>query len=45
MLKNRVAAALLAFALVVLAVLLLASVFQDNRVTVHTPPEYTTQLR
>ncbi|MGN0571701.1 MAG: hypothetical protein ACI4K9_05940 [Candidatus Fimenecus sp.] len=45
MLKNRIAAALLAFALVVLAIFLLVSVFQDNRVTMHTPSEYTTQIR
>ncbi|MCI5739517.1 MAG: hypothetical protein MR290_07055 [Ruminococcus sp.] len=45
MLKNRVAAALLVFALTILAILLFISAFQDSRVTVHTPSEYTTQIR
>lgn len=43
--KNRYAAALLAFALTVLAILLLVSVFRDNRVAMHTPSEYTVQAR
>lgn len=44
--KNRYAAWLLGLALIVLAALLVISVFSDSRVQMHSlPPEYTIQSR